>query len=281
MDSLNFFPQQGDIIMINKSNLKVISIVIGITLIFGFLASFLQSTSPLDILFISMGIMMIIIGFYILSEKTVTYFVAMFAVNAFQWLIVSYTILFINQVHLSGNFLVVLAIALVMTISLIIQKRRSNEGSLANNHKTKNMAVNKKAILISAGFLILIIFLTSFIFHWFLLELYFSSVGLMIVVYGLYWDDKKLSYSDYTPGMSHLAIYREVKNINVTVNYFLAMTSVLIFQLLIIYYITFYYKAELDGIPFILIFTFWATFYFYVQIRESGLKYIGKRRNER
>jgi hypothetical protein len=255
----------------------------GIVIIIGFLASYLQSKSHLDILFITIGIILVITGFYIQNEKTLTYFAAMATVNAFQWLVIIYTLLFIGQIYPFGDFLIFLSIAPLTTI--IIYNRRRDQNSLDNHQKTKKdtiLADKIRIVLISVGFLITLIFLASFLFSGSPLELFFSSVGLMLVVYGFYRVGKENigATIEYTPGVSHLSMYRESKNVKVTVNYFLAMTSIIIFQLIIIYYIAFYYQSEARDMPFIFMITFWVSFFFYIQIRESDLKYIGKRKKK-
>jgi len=59
----------------------------------------------------------------------------------------------------------------------------------------------------------------------------------------------------------------------VTENYFFAMSSVLIFQWLILYYITFIRPSLVpdDGAALAASFAIIATMYFYIQIRESHL----------
>lgn len=269
--------------MKNKGNLKVISIFMGAVIIFGFLASYLHSTSPLDLLFITIGIILVITGFYIQNEKTLTYFGAMAAVNVFQWLIVIYTLLFIGQIYPFADFLIFLSIAPLTTI--FIHNRRSGQNSLDNHQKRKKDTVlteKIRVVLISVGFFVIVVFLVSFIFSGSPLELFCSSVGLLIIVYGFYRVGKENigATIEYTPGVSHLAMYRESKNVNVTVIYFLAMTGILISQLLIIFYIAAYYPVEQRDMPGMFIVTFFATFFFYMQIRESDLKYIGKKKEK-
>ncbi|MBP1945874.1 hypothetical protein [Methanobacterium petrolearium] len=273
----------------NNSILKVVTILLGIGIIIGFLIIFLNSRSPLDMLFISMGLMVVIIGFHtqgVEINKTITYFVAMGTVNVVQWLIVAYTLCFMGQIRLYGDFLIILMIAPLMSISLAnqIHKKslKSHENENITSDKMKGRLDDKvRVVLTSIGFVIMLVCLWSFIFSKSPLELYGSFIGIMAIIWGFYRDKNNKTSSDYTPGMSHLKMYRESKNIKVTVNYSLAMGIVLIFQLLIICYIIIYYQSEIQGIPFVLFITFWATFYFYVQIRESDLKYIGKRRKKR
>ncbi|WP_286679688.1 hypothetical protein, partial [Methanobacterium sp. 42_16] len=126
---------------------KVMLILMGIVVILLFLGDFSQYKSSLDLLYITMGMMVVIFGFFVEGEKfneTVTYFVAMSAVNIFQWLIVI-NILFISQVYLTIQFFIVLAIAPVMTIFLINRLRRSNLKYLGNQQrKNKDLVVADK-----------------------------------------------------------------------------------------------------------------------------------------
>jgi hypothetical protein len=286
----------------NNDNIKFISILLGISIILLFLGTFLNSKFPLDLMFITVGLMVVIIGFYIHGEKinkTVTYFLAMSWVNIFQWLIVFY-ILLNSQIHLTADVLIVLAIAPVMTLSLISQIRRSDLKHIGNRHKTNmdvilvdNMRIilddKGKAIYISAGFMIMIVCLTSFLFSRSPTELFGSSIGIMAIVYGYFRESRKnnLTPPDYTPGMSHNKYYREVKKVKVTVTYAKIMACIIIFQWLIMCYIGFIYQyyvpyevyySECMCIPYTLTFTFFATQLFYIQLRESDLKYIGKDR---
>lgn len=272
-----------------NSILKVVTILLGIGIIIGFLISFLNSRSPLDMLFISMGLMMVIVGFFIQGveiNKTNTYFAAMGTVNMVQWLIIAYTLCFMGQLRLYGDFLIILMIAPLMSISLANQIHKKGPKSHENENTTSdkmNEVLDDKlrVVLISIGIVMMLVSLWSFIFSKSPLELYGSSIGIMTIIWGFYRDKNNETSSDYTPDMSHLGMYHESKNIKVTVNYSLAMGIVLIFQLLIIFYIILYYHSEIQGIPFVLFITFWATFYLYVQNRESDLKYIGKRRKKR
>jgi len=102
----------------------------------------------------------------------------------------------------------------------------------------------------------------------------------MVFVYGYYRDGFDGNKPNYSPGMSHNSIYREVKNVNVTVNYFLAMFGVIMSQWLIICYFIFIYPvyvphevylSDVYGLSWAITISFFATFYFYIQIRESHL----------
>jgi len=290
------------ILLETKYIYKFIAILIGVALIIGFLASFLQTRSPIDLLIITIGMIMVIVGFYIQGEKineTVTYFAAVSVVNVFQWLIVIYILLFMNQINLPMDFLIVLAFAPVTTITLLNQIRTSDLKCFGNRQKANKDVIlsdkmkrilddKAKIVLIFAGFVIMLVFFASFLFSRSPVELFGSSVGLMVIIWGFYREGENIETPpNYTPGLSQNRYYRESKKVNVTVTYFLVMFGVLISQWLIMYYISFIYqfyvpyevyKCEWAFLPYTFTISFFATFLFYVQIRESDLKYIGKKR---
>lgn len=247
---------------------KVILVLIGFATILGFLASFLQSRSPLDLFFITIGVIIAIIGFYIDGERgnlPVKYFVAVFSVNIFQWLILIYVFL-MNQVFVTGIFFYFLVGTLMFTIAIIIQIHR-NKQKYNGNHKTTNTCISAykmkamledkgKVFYMSVGFLITIVCLTSFLFSKSPLEIYGIFVGMMAVIYGFYRENKKFI---------------------VTENSFLAIFAVIILQWLILVYIWsniqvyyFVYTAREISIPSAI--TMGITIYFCIIIRASKLK---------
>lgn len=275
-----------EVMNINKT-IKFIMFAIGIILIITFSGHFLQSKSPLDLLFISMGLMAIISAFYYETDEntlneTIAYFVAMLGVNVFQWLIFAYN-LYISQFHVTLSDFIILAIAPAMTISLT--------GRLYKTHYLKNNQTNKaiindklkllledksKILLIFVGIVLSLGFLVGFVLYESFFALFGSSVGLMIIIYGLYREDKKIKVarSDYSPGMAHNYIYRDVKRVKVTPTYFFAMLLVLLLQWLIIYYLLISVPRTEDNsniMGFVFTNTFICTMYFYIQIRESHL----------
>lgn len=286
---------------INKS-IKFIIFIIGIILIITFSWDFLLYKSLLDLLFISMGLMAIISAFYYVTDEntlneTITYFKAILGVNIFQWLIFAY-ILYINQFQVKLSDLIVMAIAPVMTISLTSRLYKTHY--LKNNQTNKTIIINdklklllqdkSKALLIFVGIILSLGFLVGFILYESFFALFGSSLGLMIIIYGLYREDKKIKVarSNYSPGMAHNYIYRDVKRVKVTPNYFFAMLLVLLLQWLIIYYLVISIpRTEDNSNLFGIVFTntFICTMYFYIQIRESHLiritwqgTYIGKKK---
>ena len=107
-----------EVMNINKT-IKFIMFAIGIILIITFSGHFLQSKSPLDLLFISMGLMAIISAFYYETDEntlneTIAYFVDMLGVNVFQWLIFAYN-LYISQFHVTLSDFIILAIVTVIS----------------------------------------------------------------------------------------------------------------------------------------------------------------------
>jgi hypothetical protein len=112
-----------------------------------------------------------------------------------------------------------------------------------------------KVILLAVGIVIMFGCLISFIISRNPLELFGSSVGMVAFVYGFYCEGKK---------------------VNVTINYFLAMLSVNLFQWLILGYnayiaSTYHAYGPTDtGIADAFSFAFIFTMLFYIQIRQSG-----------
>lgn len=105
-----------------------------------------------------------------------------------------------------------------------------------------------RVILMFAGFVILIVCLSDFLFSRSPGELFVSSLGMMAIIYGFYRKDKK---------------------VNVTINYFFTMLCVLIFQWLILGFIAFYPNNSVNDISTAFTLTFFITMFFYMQIRES------------
>lgn len=265
--------------------MKVIFIFAGIVLMLGALTNFLQSKFPLDILYASIGMMAVIHGFSFKGEKineTVPYFVAIFGVNLSQWFILLYT--FFNNQIIATNAILTWAIVPVMTIYLIYRIHKSDLKYLENSQKTKKMlsADKMKWVWIFTGIVIMLTFLAGFIQSKYLLDLFCSSVGVMIIIYGFHRENKKIKVSppNYSPGMSRNFIYRDVKKVKVTTTYFVAMLFLFIFQWLILVYMLFIYPAyvpkevflaEVEYVSWAFTFVIFATIFFFIQIHESHL----------
>jgi hypothetical protein len=235
-----------------NGNLKFISLVMGIVIIVLFLAAFLRSNSLLDLLFITMGVAVILNGFYGQNEKftgKIIYF--MFGVNLFQWLLLI-NIIFIYQIHLTVYTLFPLALVPVITIYLISQIYK-NDLNYPGKNQDKNilLADKVKGISISAGFVALIIGLTSYALSISPIYLYGSSIGVMAIVYGYYRENKKLK---------------------LTLNYFVSMSFLILLQWLIVIFLVRPVYA-LNEIQYNLSFTFslLLTSVYLDQIRNSHL----------
>lgn len=224
----------------------------GIVIIVLFLAAFLRSNSQLDLLFITMGVAVIMNGFYGQNEKftgKIIYF--MFGVNLFQWLLLI-NLIFINQIQLKVYTLFPLALVPVITIYLISQIYK-NDLNYPGKNQDKNILLDDKVkgISLSAGFVAMIIGLTGYLLSVSPIYLYGSSIGVMAIVYGYYRENKKLK---------------------LTLNYFVAMSFVILLQWLIVIFLVRPVYA-LNEIQYNLSFTFsllLSSFYL-DQIRNSHL----------
>ncbi|MBI4813313.1 MAG: hypothetical protein HY802_02975 [Methanobacterium sp.] len=238
--------------MEKNRNLKFISLVMGIGIIFLFLAAFFRSNSQLDLLFITMGIAVIVNGVYAQNEKftgKIIYF--MFGINLFQWLLLI-NIIFINQIQLTVYTLFPLAIAPVITLYLISQIYKNDLNyPRKNQNKDILLADKMKGISISAGFAAMIIGLTGYAFSISPIYLYGSSIGVMAIVYGYHRENKKLK---------------------LTLNYFVTMSFLILIQWLIIIFLLRPVSA-LNEIQYNLSFTFslLLTSFYFDQIRNSHL----------
>lgn len=224
----------------------------GIVIIVLFLAAFLRSNSQLDLLFITMGVAVIMNGFYGQNEKftgKIIYF--MFGVNLFQWLLLI-NLIFINQIQLKVYTLFPLAFVPVITIYLISQIYK-NVLNYPGKNQDKNILLDDKVkgISLSAGFVAMIIGLTGYLLSVSPIYLYGSSIGVMAIVYGYYRENKKLK---------------------LTLNYFVAMSFVILLQWLIVIFLVRPVYA-LNEIQYNLSFTFslLLTSFYLDQIRNSHL----------
>jgi hypothetical protein len=247
--------------------LTIITILIGLAMILGYTAGFIQSKSFLDLFLVTVGLMTITIGINIEKGETLTYFATMFTINILQWLILIY-MLFANPINVNGDFITIitLSIAPVMTIYLVHRILKTNLKSSETNQSTNyanfvehiKIGLNNKAkiILIYAGILIMLGCLVSFSHSKAGAELFGSSVGMLMIVYGFFREDKK---------------------VKVTMNYFLAMLCVNLVQ----WFIIFFFMSQIyqpQIVPAAFTFTALFTLTLWIQIRESDLEYLGKRR---
>ncbi|AXV38986.1 hypothetical protein [Methanobacterium sp. BAmetb5] len=237
-----------------NNNIKFIPIILGIIVILLFSASFSQSNSPLDLLFITMGIIVFIPGVSSRNEKfleKIIYFGVMFGINLFQWLLVI-NILLISKIPLTIYTLFVLAVVPMVTIYLINQILKSDLKYLEKNqNKDAIMTDRIKWILIFVGITILIICLIGFALSLSPIYLYGSSVGMLLIVYGYYRENKKL---------------------NITRNYFLTMSFLFLLQWIVLIFLIRHVNA-LNGPSYNFSFTFslLLTSVYFDQIRNSHL----------
>ncbi|AUB54877.1 hypothetical protein BK007_01820 [Methanobacterium subterraneum] len=270
--------------------IKILLLFAGIIVILESLASFLQFRSPLDLLFITMGMIAAINGFYIKDKEineTIAYFVIMCIINWSQWLILIY-ILFINGVYATSEIFI-LTIAPAMTLFLInriIKYPRNNQkinNSRILDDKIKLILKDKiRFIMIFVGILLIFICLGSFLFSKNPVELFFTLVGAMAIIYGYYREDEKVKVlpPNYSKGMSRNFIYRDIKKVKVTPNYFVAMFFLFLLQWLILGIIVFVYPAyvtkevllsDVNYIAGAFCFAILASTFFFIQIQESKL----------
>nr|WP_319373899.1 hypothetical protein [uncultured Methanobacterium sp.] len=237
----------------DNRNLKFILFLIGIGITLLFSASFSQSNSPLDLLLITMGILIIINGVYSQNEKfleKITCFLAMFGINLFQWLLVI-NVLFISQIPLTIYTLFVLAIAPVMSIYLIKKILKSDLKYLGKNQNNLILADRIKGIMIVIGIIIIIICLTGFALSISPIYLYGSSIGMIAILYGYYREDRKL---------------------NITHNYFLTMSFLILLQWLILIFLMRPVNAANETqYNFSFAFSLLLTSFYFDQIRNSRL----------
>jgi len=150
------------------------------------------------------------------------------------------------------------------------------------NENGDNLVDKTKVICISVGIVIMLTCLASFSQSKSPYELFTSSFGIMAIIYGFYYDNKKNLEAppNYSPGISRNSIFYHInKKLNITVNYFLAMSLVFFIQWLFWIYIFLIRQIHVgEDVISVFMFNFLLTFSFFIQIRESDIKYIGKRR---
>lgn len=176
---------------------KALLILIGIGISLGFLASYLKSNSPIDMYFISIGIMAIILGFYNENKRVnlpLSYFVAIISINITQWLILIY-ILCSNSI--TTDFYIILIGSLLITSSIINQIHKKYLKSPENSQKRKiNFSSDKtKLILLFAGVILIISGLIGFIYSQTPIFPYLITLGMMAFIYGFYHEGKKVNVS--------------------------------------------------------------------------------------
>lgn len=223
----------------------------GIGLILLFLGLYSVFKSPFDIFKITLGVLVLIFGFYMEGKKikvSLSYFVATFSVNIIQWFILVY-IFYYNPIYLTGEFYIVLLIALWTTLFLVNQIRKEYLKSSENSEKIINMLKDtKKLMLLSMGTIIIIGSLAGFIDYHAFIFLYGITLGLTTFVYGFYHENEK---------------------INVTVKYVEFMATTILLQWIVLIYFCFQFAAEDWSLA--STFSMLITVFFSVQFYKSDL----------
>ncbi|MBI5681453.1 MAG: hypothetical protein HZC47_11220 [Methanobacterium sp.] len=257
---------------------RLIPILLGIGITLYFLASYLGSKSPLDLFFSTIGLIGIVFGFFSEYKKvnvSINFIVTIFSVNVIQWLILIYTFYY-NPVYIKTVFYSYLFSLLLVTIILVNQMHINHLNIPENGQKAKiGMLTDKtKLILIVTGVIIIIGSLAGFIAYYAPIFLYGITLGMMAFIYGYYHRDKKDNVS------TNNAINNDSKFIfkkdNVSANYAVAMGSILILQWVILCY--FFRQFSKDDFTNAFSLSIMINIFFYMQIRESDLKYIGRMR---
>jgi len=157
---------------------------------------------------------------------------------------------------------------------------RLNAKYLFINENGDNLVDKTKVICISLGIVIMLVCLVSFSQSKSPYELFTSSFGMMAIIYGFYRDEKvNKTPPNYSPVSRNSVFYHINKKLSVTVDYFLAMSLVFFFQWLFWIYIFLIGQIHVEeDVISVFMFNFLLTFSFFIQIRESDIKYIGKRR---
>ncbi len=255
----------------NNRNLKIILIFIGLAIILGFTTSFIQSKSFLDLFWITVGIMVVIIGIAIEKGETPTYFALMFIVNILQWIFLIY-VLFINPTNstsLNFDTIIILSIAPVMTIYLVhrilitnLKSNGTNQGSgnYANFVDQIKLMLNNKAkvILIYVGIVIILGCLAGFSQSKSPEYLYGILIALLFIVYGN---------------------YHENNGTNITTSYIIFMCIIILSQWIFLIIFSFHFSSIDSGA---LAFTITAliSIHFVLQVAINDIKNLEKRRME-
>ena len=218
-------------------------IISGIGLILLYLVIYLGSKSPLDIFGITVGVMLLISGFYTVDRRikvTVRYITAEFGVNFVQWLILVY-IYYYNPAYVSSTFFYYVIGAVLITIFLVNQVRKNYLKSSENGQNVIISFLKDKTrlILLFTGVIITIGSLAGFLTSYAPIFLYGVTLGLMAFICGFYYKRREFDVSE-----RHDIANALTGNINVSFNYAMAMGVLLILQFFIIRY--FFYQLSKD-----------------------------------
>ncbi|WJI09687.1 hypothetical protein FGU46_06065 [Methanobacterium sp. CWC-01] len=210
-------------------------IISGIGLILLYLVIYLGSKSPLDIFGITVGVMLLISGFYTVDRRikvTVSYITAEFGVNIVQWLILIY-IYYYNHSYVSSTFFYYLIGAVLITAFLVNQVRKNYLQSSGNGQNVIISFLRDKTrlILLFTGVFIIIASIAGFITSYAPIFLYGITLGLMVFIHGFYFERRGFSISERRDIANALT-----RNIKFSFNYVMAMGVLLILQFLILRY---------------------------------------------
>lgn len=222
---------------------KKLITILGIGIILLYLAIYLGSKSPLDIFGITVGVMLLISGFYTVDRRikvTVRYITAEFGVNFVQWLILVY-IYYYNPAYVSSTFFYYVIGAVLITIFLVNQVRKNY---LKSSEDGQNVIISflrdkTRLILLFTGVIITIGSLAGFLTSYAPIFLYGVTLGLMAFICGFYYKRREFDVSE-----RHDIANALTGNINVSFNYAMAMGVLLILQFFIIRY--FFYQLSKD-----------------------------------
>lgn len=252
----------------DKENIKMLILGIGLILILAYLTAFSISRSPIDLLWISIGLFIFVCGFY---RESIYFYLAIFCVNLVQWAILIYICLF-NQIYMILDFYFFLVGVAWITIILVKQIYQNRFNAYNNGEKPLSETISsgitwnlKQVFLVILGVLVILGCLISLFMSQLQTEilyaLYYCSLGIMMVIYGC---------------------YLQINKIQMSLSYFGMMSSIIIFQWMFIFFIVFIemitrsaLSRDVDIIVFI---TFMISSQFLFQIRRSNMKYLGRYR---
>lgn len=183
-------------------------IISGILAMLLFLVSFWFSKSPLDLFFSTIGLIGIVIGFFVKDKKiniSTGFITAIFGVNVIQWFILIYT--FYNY----PDYAKIVLSYYIVTIPVLMFIFYKN----AKLSKESVLIDKTKSILLLTSIFVIIGCLAGFLVYFYYIFLWGATLGIIAFIYGFYHEGNK---------------------INVSVNYARAMCSLIILQFFILFY---------------------------------------------
>lgn len=165
-----------------------------------FLALFLESKYPINLFYMTIGLIVLIFGFFTKGKNinlTFSFFIALIGANIIQWLILLY-IYYYNPIYLKTGFYEYLVILFIIIITLININHRNklNAHETGENRKNKLLEDKTKLILLLTGIILIIGCLWAFIVYYAPILLYIATFGLLAFIYGYYHENKKLNVSN-------------------------------------------------------------------------------------